>query len=85
MLYPSLLQAFFIILHPDNDAESSAYLYTGAKLNLRDRILGEVDKDSFIALAGKGGHSRLQSTLRNIEFWHSSAIILQRMSFSGLI
>ena len=27
--------------------------------NLRDRVLGEVEKDSFIALPGKGGHSRL--------------------------
>ena len=35
-------------------AESS--LYTGVELNLRDRVLGEVEKDSFIALPGKGGH-----------------------------
>ena len=32
-------------------------LCTGAKLNLRDRILGEVEKNSFIALPGKGGHN----------------------------
>ena len=50
MLYPSLLQAFFIILHPDNDAESSAYLYTGAKLNLRDRILGELGEKGSLLL-----------------------------------
>ena len=25
--------------------------------NLRDRVLGEVEKNSFIALPGKGGHS----------------------------
>ena len=37
-------------------AESSASLYTGVKLNLRDRVLGKVEKDSFIALPGKGGH-----------------------------
>ena len=30
--------------------------YTGIKLNLRDRVLGKVVKDSFIALPGKGGH-----------------------------
>ena len=29
------------------------------KSNLRDRALGEVEKNSFIALPGKGGHSRL--------------------------
>ena len=34
-------------------------LCTGAKSNLRDRVLGEVEKNSFIALPGKGGHSRL--------------------------
>ena len=34
-------------------------LYTGAKSNLRDRIWGEVQKNSFIALPGKGGHSGL--------------------------
>ena len=42
-----------------SDAESSASLYTSAKLNLGDRLLGEVEKDSFIALPGKGGHSKL--------------------------
>ena len=35
------------------------HLCTGAKSNLRDRVLGEVEKNSFIALSGKGGHSRL--------------------------
>ena len=34
-------------------------LCTGAKLNLRDRVLGRVGKNSFIALPGKGGHSGL--------------------------
>ena len=32
-------------------------LYTGAGLNLRDRVLSEVEKNGFIALPGK--HSRL--------------------------
>ena len=31
-------------------------LCTGAESNLRDRVLGEVEKNSFIALPGKGGH-----------------------------
>ena len=30
-------------------------LYTGAKSNLRDRVLGEVEKNRFITLPGKGG------------------------------
>ena len=34
-------------------------LCTGAELNLRDRILVEVKKNSFIALPGTGVHSRL--------------------------
>ena len=34
-------------------------LGTGAEANLRDGVLGEVEKTSFIALPGKGGHSRL--------------------------
>ena len=34
-------------------------LCTGAESNLGDRVLGEVEKDSFIALPGKGGHSEL--------------------------
>ena len=36
-----------------------ASLYTGAKSVLGDRVLGEVEKDRFIALPGKGEHSRL--------------------------
>ena len=34
-------------------------LFTGAKSNLRDRVLGEVEKNSFFALPGKGGYSGL--------------------------
>ena len=33
------------------------HLCTSAKSNLRDRVLGEVEKNGFIALPGKGGHS----------------------------
>ena len=40
----------------DTDAEN---LCTSAKWNLGDRVLSEVEKNSFIALPGKGGHSRL--------------------------
>ena len=34
-------------------------LYTGSELNLRDRVLGEAEKNRFIALPRKGGHSGL--------------------------
>ena len=34
-------------------------LCTSAESNLGDRILGEGEKNSFIALPGKGGHSGL--------------------------
>ena len=40
-----------------SDAESSASLYTGSKSNLGDRVLGDIKKDSFIALPGEGGHN----------------------------
>ena len=43
----------------DSVAASSASLYSGAKWNLRDRVLGEVEKDSFIALPDKERHSGL--------------------------
>ena len=36
-------------------------LCTGAESNLGDRVLGEVEKDTFIALPGKGGHSGLMT------------------------
>ena len=36
--------------------------YSGAKSNLRDRVLGEVEVGSFISLPGKGGHSGLMSS-----------------------
>ena len=49
------------------DAESLVSLYTSTKSDLRDRVLGEVEKDSFIALPGKGGHSRLM--LSNVPTW----------------
>ena len=33
-------------------------LCTSAELNLGDRVLGEVEKNSFVALPGRGGYSR---------------------------
>ena len=36
-------------------------LCTGAKLDLRDAVLGEVGKDSFVALPGKWGHIGLMA------------------------
>ena len=33
-------------------------LCTGAKSNHGDRVLGDVENDSFISSPGKGGHSR---------------------------
>ena len=37
----------------------SPTLYTGTESNFKDRILGKVEKDNFIALPNKGGHGRL--------------------------
>lgn len=34
-------------------------LYTHAEWNLEDRVLGKVEKNSFIGLPGKEGHSGL--------------------------
>ena len=49
-----LLKLLLVRLMPKTQS-----LYTSAQLNLGDRVLGEVEKKSFIALPGKGGHSRL--------------------------
>ena len=38
---------------------SLASLYTGAKSNPGGRVLGEVEKDSFIVLPGEGTHTKL--------------------------
>ena len=34
-------------------------LCTNAEMSLKDRVLGEVEKNSFIALPGRKGHSSL--------------------------
>ena len=39
--------------------QKSQSLFTDAKWNPGDRVLGEVEKNSFIALPGRGGHGRL--------------------------
>ena len=44
-------------------------LYMGTELNLRDRVLGEVDKNCFIALSGKGGHSKLVPSKLCVHPW----------------
>ena len=59
---PSEAELFFwktwpLLSPPPVDAESSLYSLT--ELNLRDRVLGEAEKSSYIALPGKGGHSKL--------------------------
>ena len=53
----------------DLDAENSASLYTDAEWNLGDRVLGEVEKNSFIALPGKGGHSGLMPSRLCVPTW----------------
>ena len=40
-------------------------LHTGAKSNLRDRVLGEIEKNSFIALSGKEGRKLCVSTMED--------------------
>ena len=51
------------------DAKSSASLYTSVDLNLGDRVLGEVEKCSFIALPDKGGHSGLMPSKPGVQTW----------------
>ena len=37
----------------------SQFLFTDAEWDTGDRVLGEIEKNSFIALPGRGGHGRL--------------------------
>ena len=62
------------------DAENSASLYAGGEANLGDRVLGEVEKDSFITLPGKGGHSGLlpQKLCPHLERIVSFMVMVQR-------
>ena len=43
----------------EGEVKSSAFLYTSTELNVGDRVLDGVEKNSFIALQDKRGHSRL--------------------------
>ena len=52
-----------------SDAKNSASLYTNAGSNLGDRVLDEVEKDSFIALPGKGEYSRFMPPKPCISTW----------------
>lgn len=51
---------------PDFDAKNSTSVHES---NLRDRVLGEVEKKSFIPLPGKGEHSRLQPWKLCVPSW----------------
>ena len=44
-------------------------LCTGAKLNLGDRVCGVVEKNSFIALPGKGRHRGLMPSKLCVPTW----------------
>ena len=62
------------------DAENLASLYSGAKSNVRDRVLGEVEKNCFIALPAKDDTvaSCLQNHVSLLGKERSSVIIVQR-------
>ena len=44
-------------------------LCIGAESSLRDRVLGEVEKDSFIALPSKGGDSGVMPSTASVPAW----------------
>ena len=50
-------------------ALASACLYANSESNLGDRVLDEVEKDSFIALPGKGEYSRFMPPKPHIPTW----------------
>jgi len=49
-------------------------------LNIRNRVLGEVEKKSFITLPGKRGHSKLMPSklCLNLEGTESLTVMVQR-------
>ena len=49
-------------------------LYTGARLNLRDRFLNEVKKNSFIALSGKEGNSEIMPSKLCVPSWRVNTV-----------
>ena len=62
------------------EAESSASLCTSDESNLGERVLGEVEKDSFIALPDKGGHSRLIPSKPCVPTWGKEWEVLCQLS-----
>ena len=44
-------------------------LCSEAELNFKDRVLGDVEKNRFIALPGKRGHSRLVAPKLCVPTW----------------
>ena len=57
----SLSFLLFILFSPKVSMPKTRPLCTGAKSNIRDIVLGEVEKNSFTALPSKGGHSGLMT------------------------
>ena len=49
--------------------EETRPLCTSTELNLGDRVLGEAEKNSFIAFTGKGGHSKLMPSKLCVPTW----------------
>ena len=60
-----------LITHPAQHFSWCAWhiSYICVKSNLRDRVLGRVEKDSFVAMPGKGGHSRLMPSKPCVPTW----------------
>lgn len=58
-----MIYLFFIACIRDwlqgTDVATTWPLHTGAELNRGNRVWGEVEKNSFVALPGPGSHSRL--------------------------
>ena len=52
-----------------HDTKSSASLNTIVEPNLRDRVLAEVEKESFIALPGKGDYRGLMPSKPTVPTW----------------
>ena len=52
-----------------SDAKSLASLYMDVQSNLEDRVLAEVEEDSFIALPGKGEHCGLMLSKPCVPTW----------------
>ena len=73
-LWANIRYVFFCLVSPGYVAEIC--LYTIAGLNLRDRVLGEVERNSFIALPGKLGHSGLVPSRLCVPPWREQEGVL---------